>query len=503
LTWPGRAVKSGPTRSTTRRDGGGRFASRASRRCGRRAPSASRGPPPHLRKSALSSDAEPTPARARRSRALAGRVKAPGDKSMSHRALILGLLAAGETRIEGLLEGEDVIATARACRALGAEVERLGAGRWRVHGVGVGALRAPAETLDFGNAGTGSRLMMGVVGGSAVQATFDGDASLRLRPMRRILDPLETMGATVVSCAEGGRVPLTIRGPERAIPISYETPAPSAQIKSAVLLAGLNAPGETVVIEREATRDHTERMLRAFGAEVAVEPHGTHGRLIRLAGEPELRPASVTVPADPSSAAFPMVAGLIVDGSEITLDGVMTNPLRSGLLTTLLEMGADIALSNAREEGGEEVADLRVRAGALTCVDVPPERAPTMIDEYPVLAVAAAFARGETRMRGLHELRVKESDRLAAVHAGLLACGVEARIEGDDLIVVGTGRVPGGGPAVATHLDHRIAMSFLVMGLGADKPVAIDDAAMIATSFPAFSSLMRGLGADIVFEELA
>ena len=443
------------------------------------------------------SSAEPTPARARRSGALTGRVRAPGDKSTSHRSLILGLLAVGETRVEGLLEGEDVIATARACQALGAEVERLAAGRWRVRGVGVGGLKSPAGVLDFGNAGTGSRLMMGVVGGSNVEATFDGDASLRSRPMRRILDPLEKMGATVVSQAEGGRVPLTIRGPSRAVPITYETPAPSAQIKSAVLLAGLNAPGVTTVIEREATRDHTERMLRAFGAQVTVEPHGAHGRAIRLVGEPELKPADISVPADPSSAAFPLVAALITPGSEIVIEGVMTNPLRSGLLTTLIEMGADVTFLDQREEGGEEVADLVVKASALSGVDVPAERAPTMIDEYPVLAVAASFAQGETRMRGLHELRVKESDRLAAVYAGLIACGVEARIEGDDLIVTGRGGVAGGGEAIATHLDHRIAMSFLVMGLASDQPVAIDDAAMIATSFPDFVALMRGLGAAI------
>jgi len=299
--------------------------------------------------------------------------------------------------------------------------------------------------------------------------------------MRRILDPLEKMGATVVGAAEGSRVPLTLRGPERALPISYETPVPSAQIKSAVLLAGLNAPGETVVIEREATRDHTERMLRAFGAEVSVEAHESPGRIVRLTGEPEL----------------PLVAALIVPGSEIVIEGVMTNPLRTGLLTTLLEMGADIALTNVRDEGGEEVADFVVKAGGLKGVDVPPERAPTMIDEYPVLAVAAAFADGETRMQGLHELRVKESDRLAAVHAGLRASGVESRIEGDDLIVVGRGGVPGGGPPIATHLDHRIAMSFLVMGVGAEKAVTIDDSAMIATSFPDFVPLMRGLGAAI------
>ena len=343
--------------------------------------------------------------------------------------------------------------------------------------------------------------MMGVVGGHPIEATFDGDASLRSRPMRRILDPLEQMGVTVVSAADGGRVPLTIRGPERAIPITYETPAPSAQIKSAVLLAGLNAPGETTVIEREATRDHTERMLRAFGAEVTVEPHGEHGRLIRLKGEPELKPSDISVPSDPSSAAFPLVAALVTEGSEVVIEGVMTNPLRSGLLTTLIEMGADVALDETREEGGEEVADLVVKASSLKGVEVPPERAPTMIDEYPILAVAASFATGETRMRGLGELRVKESDRLAAVHAGLLACGVEARIEGDDLIVTGRGSVSGGGEPIETHLDHRIAMSFLVMGLAAENPVAIDDAAMIATSFPDFAPLMRALGAAIEIEE--
>lgn len=445
----------------------------------------------------MSSSLPPAPARARRSGALTGRARVPGDKSISHRALILGLLAAGETRIEGLLEGEDVLATARACEALGASVERLAAGRWRVNGVGVGALKRPDHTLDFGNAGTGARLMMGVVGGHPIEATFDGDASLRSRPMRRILDPLETMGALVVSSAEGGRTPLTLRGPNRTIPITYETPAPSAQIKSAVLLAGLNAPGVTTVIEREATRDHTERMLRAFGADVTVEPHGEHGRLIRLVGECELTPAAIEVPADPSSSAFPLVAALIAPGSEILIEDVMTNPLRSGLLTTLLEMGADVTLIDEREEGGETVADLLVKASSLVGVDVPPERAPSMIDEYPILAVAAAFATGETRMRGLSELRVKESDRLTAVHTGLVAQGVDAVVEGDDLIVRGTGSVPGGGAPVATWLDHRIAMSFLVMGLASEKPVAIDDANMIMTSFPDFTPLMRGLGAAI------
>ncbi|MCS0495069.1 3-phosphoshikimate 1-carboxyvinyltransferase [Ancylobacter sp. MQZ15Z-1] len=438
----------------------------------------------------------PLPARASRSGPLAGTIEVPGDKSVSHRALIFGTLAVGETEITGLLEGEDVLNTARACAALGANVERLGPGAWRVHGVGVGGLQAPDGPLDFGNAGTGSRLMMGVVAGNPITATFDGDASLRKRPMRRILDPLEKMGVEVLDEAEGGRLPLTLRGPRDLIPITYESPVASAQIKSAVLLAGLGAPGETTLIEKEASRDHTERMLAHFGAEVRVEPHGAHGRKVTLKGRPELKPAPVRVPADPSSAAFPLVAALIVPGSEVTIRGVMTNPLRTGLLTTLQEMGAAIEFLDARTEGGESVADLRVRASALKGVDVPAARAPSMIDEYPVLAVAAACAQGTTRMRGLSELRVKESDRLAAVAAGLEAGGVAFAIEGDDLVVEGRGRVPGGG-TVETHMDHRIAMSFLMMGLVAEKPMTIDDVSFIATSFPDFVPLMTGLGADI------
>ena len=428
---------------------------------------------------------------------LKGRLRVPGDKSISHRALILGLLAIGETRIEGLLEGDDVLRTAEACRALGAGVTREGSGSWRVRGAGIGGLTEPPAILDFGNAGTGSRLMMGVAGSHPVTATFDGDASLRKRPMRRILDPLERMGVSVVSQADGGRVPITLRGPRETIPITYETPAASAQIKSAVLLAGLNSPGRTTVVEREATRDHTERMLRHFGATVSVEPEGAHGRRIALAGQPELRGAPIVVPSDPSSAAFPLVAALIVPGSEIVIEGVMMNPLRTGLITTLLEMGADIERVNEREEGGETVADLRVRAGRLTGVEVPPERVPSMVDEYPVLAVAAAFAAGTTRMRGLQELRVKESDRLAAVAAGLTAAGARSEIVGDDLIVHGSDRPPRGGGPVATHLDHRIAMAFLVMGLATREGVTVDDGAMIATSFPTFIPLMRELGASI------
>ncbi|TCK30155.1 3-phosphoshikimate 1-carboxyvinyltransferase [Ancylobacter aquaticus] len=444
----------------------------------------------------------PVPALARRSQALKGRVRVPGDKSVSHRSLIFGALTIGETRIFGLLEGEDVLNTAKACAALGADVERVGEGEWRVRGLGVGGLRAPEGVLDFGNAGTGSRLMMGVVAGNPITATFDGDASLRRRPMRRILDPLEQMGAEVVDAAEGGRLPLTLKGPQELVPITYESPVASAQIKSAVLLAGLGAPGETTVIEKEASRDHTERMLTHFGAEVTVEPYGEHGRKVTLKGRPELKPAPIRVAADPSSAAFPLVAALIVPGSDVVIEGVMTNPLRTGLLITLREMGADISFENERVEGGESVADIRVRASKLTGVDVPAERAPSMIDEYPVLAVAAAFATGETRMNGLSELRVKESDRLAAVAEGLAQASVAYRIEGDDLIVAGAGAAPGGG-TVETHMDHRIAMSFLVMGLATDTPLKVDDISFIATSFPTFLSQMRGLGALIDTEVVA
>lgn len=439
----------------------------------------------------------PTPVAARAKGPLSGRVRVPGDKSISHRSLIFGLLAIGETRIAGLLEGDDVMRTAEAARALGAMVHHDGPGAWRVQGVGVGGLREPAGVLDFGNAGTGSRLMMGVCGAHPITTTFDGDASLRKRPMRRILDPLELMGASVVSQREGGRVPLTIRGPKEAVPIIYRPPVASAQIKSAVLLAGLAAPGETTVIESEATRDHTEKMLAHFGAEVSVSPEGEHGRRIVLKGQPELQAQPIVVPADPSSAAFPLVAALVVPGSDLIIESVMTNPLRSGLLTTLREMGADITIESESNEGGESVATLRVRASGLRGVTVPPERAPSLIDEYPVLAVAAAFATGTTRMRGLQELRVKESDRLAAVAAGLEAAGVTCHIDGDDLVVEGcSGNVAGGG-VVATHLDHRIAMSFLVMGLATREPIQVDDGAMIATSFPSFVPLMTGLGGEI------
>jgi 3-phosphoshikimate 1-carboxyvinyltransferase len=438
-----------------------------------------------------------SPLTARRAGALKGHVRVPGDKSISHRALIFGALTIGETRISGLLEGEDVINTGTAMRALGAAVERTGEGAWRVEGVGVGGFSAPRSVLDFGNSGTGCRLVMGAVAGCPITATFDGDSSLRKRPMNRILDPVALMGAQAVSVAAGGRLPITLTGARDPIPVLYRTPVPSAQIKSAVLLAGLAAPGETVVVESEASRDHTERLLAHFGADVRIEVEGGEGRKITLKGQPELVPAPVVVPADPSSAAFPMVAALIVPGSDVILTDVMTNPLRTGLISTLREMGADIAALEVRGDGGEEMADFRVRASALRGVEVPASRAPSMIDEYPVLAVAASFAQGTTVMRGLKELRVKESDRLAAVADGLRANGVEVEIEGDDLIVHGKGRAPGGG-TVSTHMDHRIAMAFLVMGMASEKPVRVDDAAIIATSFPGFAPMMSGLGADLL-----
>ncbi|HEX3710357.1 MAG TPA: 3-phosphoshikimate 1-carboxyvinyltransferase [Pseudolabrys sp.] len=438
-----------------------------------------------------------TPLTARRGGPIRGRTRVPGDKSISHRALILGALTVGETTVAGLLEGEDVLHTAAAMRALGARLERTGDGLWHIHGVGVGGFTSPAATLDFGNSGTGVRLALGAVAGSPVTATFDGDASLRKRPMRRVLDPLEKMGARALEAADGGRLPLTLHGAADPVPITYEPPVPSAQLKSAVLLAGLAAPGETTVIEAQATRDHTERMLKHFGAKLTSKPHGEHGRRITLQGQPELEPANVIVPADPSSAAFPLVAALIAPESDLVLEAVMTNPLRTGLLATLREMGANIEAVETRDDGGEEVADLRVRTSALKGVDVPAERAPSMIDEYPVLAVAAAFAEGTTRMRGLRELRVKESDRLEATVAMLRVNGIACEIEGDDLIVHGKGR-PAGNGEVATHMDHRIAMAALVIGFASDNPVRIDDSAFIATSFPGFVELMRSLGADLV-----
>jgi 3-phosphoshikimate 1-carboxyvinyltransferase len=438
----------------------------------------------------------PLPLKARNSGALIGTLRVPGDKSISHRALLLGGLTVGTTEIDGLLEGEDVIATARAVRALGAKVERVEPGQWRVRGAGLGSLLAPQGPLDFGNAGTGSRLCMGVVAGHPIEAVFDGDESLRKRPMRRILDPLLLMGAEALEAAEGGRLPLTLRGAREPFPIEYETPVASAQVKSAVLLCGLNACGETTVIEREATRDHTERMLAHFGATVTTSTEGERGRKIVLRGRPELQAQRVAVPADISSAAFAMVAALISTASNIVLENVLLNPLRAGLMETLIEMGARIETLNQRDEAGEITGDIRVRSSVLRGVEVPAARVPSMIDEYIILAVAASFAEGDTVMRGLGELRVKESDRLAATAAGLRANGVECEIESDDLIVRGKGRAPGGG-RVETHLDHRIAMAFLVMGLASRKPVSIDDGTFISTSYPGFVQDLQSLGADI------
>jgi 3-phosphoshikimate 1-carboxyvinyltransferase len=438
---------------------------------------------------------DPAPLQACSSGPLTGTVRVPGDKSISHRALILGALAVGQTRISGLLEGEDVLNTAKAMRALGAKVERTGDFAWSVHGVGVAGFAEPELALDFGNSGTGCRLVMGAVAGCPIRAVFDGDASLRGRPMRRVLDPLEMMGARVEASGQGGRLPLTLQGARDPLPILYRTPVASAQIKSAVLLAGLAAPGTTTVIETEASRDHTERMLQHFGAQLVSTREGSHGRKIALTGQPELHGADVAVPADPSSAAFPIVAALIVEGSDIVLSDVMTNPLRTGLFTTLREMGASIEQSELRGDAGEPMAQLRIRASKLRGVEVPPQRAPSMIDEYLVLAVAASFAEGSTIMRGLQELRVKESDRLEATAAMLRVNGVKVEISGDDMMVEGKGHVQGGG-LVATHMDHRIAMSALVMGLAADQPVRVDDTAFIATSFPDFIPMMRSLGAE-------
>jgi 3-phosphoshikimate 1-carboxyvinyltransferase len=434
--------------------------------------------------------------RARRAGPLIGRVRAPGDKSISHRALLLGALAHGETEIEGLLEGDDVRATARAIAAFGAGVERLGDGHWRV--AGRGGFVEPADVVDCGNAGTGVRLIMGAAAGFPLSASFTGDASLRGRPMNRVLKPLGQMGATWI-CREGGRLPLTLKGGGLKR-ISYEPPEPSAQVKSAVLLAGLHAEGGAEVIEREATRDHTERMLRAFGIDVVSEPDGKGGGRISVSGGERLRAARVRVPGDPSSAAFPLVAALIVPGSEVTVEGVLLNPLRIGLLDTLGEMGADLQVTNVRDEGGETVADITARASELTGVEVPQERAPSMIDEYPILAVAAAFAEGPTVMRGLGELRVKESDRIALMAAGLAACGAAVEEEPAGLVVHGGAsgnHGVKGGAIVSTHGDHRIAMSHLVLGLAAEAPVAVDEPGMIATSFPGFVELMAGLGAEI------
>ena len=445
----------------------------------------------------MSGHGEAQPMTARKSGPLSGTAAVPGDKSISHRALIFGAMAVGETKITGLLEGQDVLDTAAAMRAFGAEVTRHGLGDWSVHGVGVGGFREPADVIDCGNSGTGVRLIMGTMATTAMTATFTGDASLRKRPMGRVTDPLALFGTRAYG-RQGGRLPMTVVGAANPVPVRYALPVASAQVKSAVLLAGLNAPGETVVIEREPTRDHSERMLLGFGAELHVEK-GAEGHVITLKGRPELRPQSVAVPRDPSSAAFPVCAALIVEGSDILVPGVSQNLTRNGLYITLVEMGAEIAFLNPREEGGEPVADLRVRfSGNMQGIEVPPERAPSMIDEYPILSVVAAFASGKTVMKGVKELRVKESDRIDAMARGLEACGVRIEEDEDTLIVhgMGPGGMPGGATC-ATHLDHRIAMSFLVAGMAAQKPVSVDDASPILTSFPIFEGLMKDLGAQL------
>ncbi len=445
----------------------------------------------------------PGPVTARPGKALAGDITVPGDKSISHRALMFGALAVGETVIHGLLEGEDVHRTAAAMRALGAEVTRDKDGTWHVRGRGIGGLSEPADVLDMGNSGTSARLLLGILATAPFTTFLTGDASLRRRPMARVATPLERIGARFLArgAADGKLLlPLAITGTADPLPISYTLPVASAQVKSAILLAGLGTPGETTVIEKAPTRDHTELMLRHFGATVTVAKT-PDGSAITVVGQPELSGRSVQVPADPSSAAFPLVAALLIPGSRVTVSNVGLNPRRAGLYDTLREMGADVTISRPRTEAGEPVGDITAAASELKGVEVPPERAPSMIDEYPILAVAASFARGDTKMRGLGELRVKESDRLSAIATGLKACGVEVLVDGDDLIVRGKGaRAAGLSAGVApipTHLDHRIAMSFLVMGLAAQNATVVDDATPIDTSFPGFLALMRGLGADI------
>lgn len=427
---------------------------------------------------------------------LQGRIRVPGDKSISHRALMFGALAVGETRISGLLEGGDVLATAAAMQAFGAEVTQDAPGHWRVRGVGVGGLAEPATVLEMGNSGTSTRLIMGLAASCPITCVFTGDASLRSRPMARVITPLLHMGADIWS-RDGGRLPLTLKGRAPLTAMTYTLPVASAQVKSAILLAGLNTPGRTTVIEREPTRDHTERMLRGFGATVSVEDT-PEGRAISVLGEAELTPAVIEVPGDPSSAAFPIVAAAITPGSDIMVDNVGLNPTRDGLIQVLLQMGAAITFENRRAVGGEPVADVRVRGSDLRGLETPPEIAPTMIDEYPVLMVACALAHGVSRLTGIGELRVKESDRIAAMVTGLRACGVTVADGPDWVEIQGSGGdMVAGGASIATHLDHRIAMSFSVLGCRARKPVTLDDDAPILTSFPTFKALMATLGAGI------
>ena len=445
----------------------------------------------------MSAHGAPIPMTSHKCTGLSGVVEVPGDKSISHRSLIFGAMALGKTEISGLLEGQDVLDTAKAMEAFGASVTNHGDGNWTVHGVGVGGFSEPDGVIDCGNSGTGVRLIMGAMATHDMTATFTGDASLNKRPMARVTDPIALFGAEAYG-RKGGRLPMTIVGAKHPVPVRYTVPMPSAQVKSAVMLAGLNAPGETVIIEKEATRDHTERMLVGFGAEVDVEITA-EGRVITLRGYPELKPQTISVPRDPSSAAFPVCAALITEGSDILVPNIGLNPTRAGLYTTLREMGADLVFENERLEGGEPVADLRAKFSPnMKGIEVPPERAASMIDEYPILSVVASFAEGDTIMRGVKELRVKESDRIDAMAKGLRANGMDID-EGEDWWIIhgkGMGNVPGGGLA-ETFLDHRIAMSFLTLGMGSEKPVHIDDGGPIVTSFPNFEPLMTALGAKL------
>lgn len=445
----------------------------------------------------MSGHGEPTPMKSRKCGPLKGVAEVPGDKSISHRALILGALAIGETRISGLLEGDDVLDTARAMRSFGADVVEHGGGEWSVHGVGVGGFFEPEALIDCGNSGTGVRLIIGAMATCPINATFTGDASLRSRPMGRITGPVGLFGTQAYG-REGGRLPMTIVGAKDAVAVRYVMEVPSAQVKSAVLLAGLNAIGKTVVVEREPTRDHTERMLAGFGAEITIEQTEA-GREITLTGRPKLQAQTIVVPRDPSSAAFAVCAALIVEGSDVLVPGIGLNPTRSGLFTTLREMGADLTYENERVEGGEPVADLRARFSPdMVGIEVPAERAASMIDEYPILSVVAANATGRTVMRGVKELRVKECDRIDAMARGLEANGVQIEEDQDTLIVTGqgAGTVAGGG-VCKTHLDHRIAMSFMCLGMSSQQPVSIDDGGPITTSFPIFEPLMAALGARL------
>jgi len=438
----------------------------------------------------------PTPAAFKCTGSLSGRVRVPGDKSISHRSLMLSALAVGESTVEGLLEGEDVLATAAAMRAMGADIKRGDDGRWTVHGVGVGGLLQPSAALDMGNSGTSTRLLMGLVASHPIMATFTGDASLSKRPMNRVIEPLSQMGAEFTS-SPGGRLPLMLRGICPAVPIDYRLPVASAQVKSAILLAGLNTPGLTRVIEPIPTRDHSERMLKGFGADLSVELEADGARIIAIRGEAELKPQHIIVPGDPSSAAFPVVAALLVPGSDVIVENVGLNPTRAGLFEVLRLMGGQIDYLDEREVGGEPVADLRVRGSALRGIEVSPDIVPSMVDEFPILFVAAALAEGRTVTRGLEELRVKESDRIAVMAEGLRAIGARVEETEDGLIIDGTGGDKlAGGATIAAHLDHRIAMSFAVAGLVSRDAVTIDDMAPVATSFPIFTDLMRTLGAE-------